>query len=70
MLRDFWSLKMDLSDSTRTALAGFPAEQEAQLAASVISELEPYFSTGEMRIPAQVLIVSARKTGQRSPKGL
>lgn len=69
-LRDFWNLKVDLSDSIRTALAGVSVEQGAELAASVNSELEPYFSTGEMRIPAQVLIISARKTGEGSPKGL
>jgi SAM-dependent methyltransferase len=69
-LGDFWSLKVELSDSMRTALAGLSIEQGAELAESVLSELEPYFSTGEMRIPAQVLIVSARKTGQGSSNGL
>jgi SAM-dependent methyltransferase len=68
-LRDFWGLKVDLSDSMRSALASLSAEQGAELAASVSSELGPYFSTGRMRIPAQVLIVSARKVGQRSLTG-
>jgi SAM-dependent methyltransferase len=69
-LRDFWSLKVELSDSIRTALADLSEEQGAELAKAVLAESEPYFSTGEMKIPAQVLIVSARKPEQGSPKDL
>ena len=60
-LEQFWSLKVDLSYSVKAVLADLPEEGRLLLAHEVTSAVKPYFGSGQLDMPARVLVVSGRK---------
>jgi ubiquinone/menaquinone biosynthesis C-methylase UbiE len=60
-LDSFWDLKIELSGTLRPKLAGLDEQTRELVKAEALAAFEPYFSSGEMRIPARVIIVSGRK---------
>jgi len=60
-LEQFWPLKVDLSISVKAVLADLSEADGLLLAREVTSALKSYFSSGQLDMPARVLIVSGRK---------
>jgi len=60
-LEQFWSLKVDLSYSVKAALADLSEAEGLLLAREVTSAVKPYFGSGQLEMPARVLVVSGRK---------
>jgi ubiquinone/menaquinone biosynthesis C-methylase UbiE len=59
--REFWSLRVDLSDSLRAKVAQLSHEQLIRVEQEIEEAGHRFFVSGRMRFPAQVLIVSGRK---------
>jgi SAM-dependent methyltransferase len=60
-LEQFWPLKVDLSNSVKVVLAELSEEDGLSLAREVTSAVKSYFGSGQLDMPARVLIVSGRK---------
>jgi SAM-dependent methyltransferase len=60
-LEQFWELKSELSGSVRAAVAKLSEPEKLRIADLVKAAVGPYFASGEMSMPARVLIVSACK---------
>jgi SAM-dependent methyltransferase len=58
---EFWSLRAELSDTLRGKVAKLTSEQLAAVKREVEEAGRPFFVSGQMRFPAQVLIVSGMK---------
>lgn len=58
---EFWAMRSETSGTLREKLATlYPAERE-QIAAEAIEAVSEFFPHGQMKFPAQMLIVSGRK---------
>ncbi len=57
----FWAVRVDLSDTLRARVSTLDAEDRRQLADDVRHATLRYFDDGSMRIPAEALVVTARK---------
>jgi SAM-dependent methyltransferase len=60
-IEEFWALKSELSGSVRAAVAKLSEPEKLRVADMVKAAVAPYFVSGEMSMPARVLIVSACK---------
>jgi SAM-dependent methyltransferase len=60
-LEQFWPLKVDLSNSVKEVLADLSEADGLLLAREITSAAKSYFGSGQLDMPARVLIVSGRK---------
>jgi len=58
--KQFWEVRVELSDTLRTKVATLSAEQIARLAQEVEEAGSAFYESGRMRFPAEVLIVTGR----------
>jgi SAM-dependent methyltransferase len=66
-VEDFWTLRSETSEKLRTKLAMLSKTQIAALKSEVIEALTAYASGGDVSFPAEVLIVSGRKSLPKEP---
>jgi ubiquinone/menaquinone biosynthesis C-methylase UbiE len=59
--REFWSLRVELSDTLRAKAAQLSREQLLRIERGIEEAGRPFFASGQMRFPAQVLIVTGRR---------
>jgi len=59
--RGFWSLRVELSDTLRAKVAQLSHEQLLRVEREVEEAGRPFFVSGQMKFPAQVLIVAGQK---------
>jgi SAM-dependent methyltransferase len=59
--REFWRLRVDLSDTLRAKVAQFSGEQLLAVEREVEEAGRPFFVSGQMKFPAQVLVVTGVK---------
>lgn len=57
----FWEVRSELSDTLRAKTAGLSSEQGLRVAREVEEAARPFCESGVMRLPAEVLIVSATR---------
>ncbi len=57
----FWTLRCEMSEKLRDAMAALSAQQVAEVKARCIEAIRAYSVEGGMRMPAEVVIVSAAK---------
>ena len=60
-VRDFWQLRLDMSEKLRSRLAPVSDETKAQVASEVIDALREYSDEKGMSFPGEVLLVSGTK---------
>lgn len=60
--REFWPVRVEISDSLRTKVSKLAPAQLSRVASEVEEAVREYFSDEQMAFPAQVIIVSAKKT--------
>jgi ubiquinone/menaquinone biosynthesis C-methylase UbiE len=60
-VRDFWQLRLDMSEKLRSRLAPVSDETKAQVASEVIDTLREYSDEKGMSFPGEVLLVSGTK---------
>ena len=60
-VRDFWQLRLDMSEKLRSRLATVSEETKAQVSSEVIDALREYSDEKRMSFPAEVLLVSGTK---------
>ena len=60
-LAQFWELRSETSGTLREKLATLPAQQRNLIAQEAQEAVRQYFSSGQLSIPAQVIIVTGRK---------
>lgn len=60
-VEQFWELRTEMSDTFRKKLARLVPDQVAAIRYTVQKKVTPYFATGGMKFPAEVLIVTGRK---------
>src|SRR5438552_18156554 len=60
-VKDFWALRLEMSDKLREQIASLSEQQVADLKRQALESLREYSTEGGMRFPAEVLIVSAAK---------
>lgn len=60
-LEDFWTLRCEMSEKLREAVATLPGEQLAEVKRQSLEALRAYYLDGGMSFPAEVLIVSGAK---------
>jgi ubiquinone/menaquinone biosynthesis C-methylase UbiE len=59
--RQFWAVRSELSDTLRAKLAALSSEELSAIAREVEEAASPFFNEGQMKLPAQVLILTGRK---------
>lgn len=59
---EFWEVRSEMSESLRTKLKSAPPEIAAAIATAVKQAAKPFFSSGQMSFPAEVLVVSGLKS--------
>jgi ubiquinone/menaquinone biosynthesis C-methylase UbiE len=59
--KEFWALRSEVSDTLRSKLKKLAPEQAAKVGEEVESAARVFFPDDRMKLPAQVIIVSARK---------
>jgi SAM-dependent methyltransferase len=59
--REFWPLRVELSDSLRAKVSKLTPAQLSQVAGEIEEAVREHFSGERMSFPAQVIIVSAKK---------
>ena len=60
-LEEFWTLRSEMTERLRNALAKLPTEQMAEVKREAVEALRAYFGEHGVTLPAEVLIVSGRK---------
>jgi ubiquinone/menaquinone biosynthesis C-methylase UbiE len=60
-LEEFWTLRSEMTERLRSALAKLPREQMAEVKREAIEALRAYSGDHGVSLPAEVLIVSGRK---------
>src|SRR4029077_12893940 len=60
-LEEFWTLRSEMTERLRNALAKLPKEQMAEVRREAIDALRAYSGEHGVSLPAEVLIVSGRK---------
>lgn len=58
---EFWEFRTEMSDSFRTKLAKLGPDEVSAARAAVLKASAPYFKSGTMSFPSQVMIVSGIK---------
>ncbi|MGA9770334.1 MAG: methyltransferase domain-containing protein [Blastocatellia bacterium] len=59
--REFWPLRVEISDSLRTKVSSLPPAQLSLVAEEVAEAVREHFHDGRMNMPAQVIVVRAKK---------
>jgi SAM-dependent methyltransferase len=59
--REFWALRVDLSDTLRAKVSQFSREQALRVEQEVAEAGQRFFVSGQMKFPAQVLVVTGVK---------
>ena len=59
--KEFWSLRVELSDTLRAKVSQFSPEQLLRVEQEVEEAGQRFFVSGMMKFPAQVLVVTGRK---------
>ena len=62
-LEQFWTLRVELSDSLREKVAKLEAQQVSRVIKEVEESASEFFANGAMSFPARALIVSGTKRG-------
>ncbi len=57
----FWTLRSEMSDTLRDKLSLLGSIEKTRLASEVEEAVRPYFATGRMSFPAQVLLITGAK---------
>lgn len=57
----FWEMRSEMSDSFRKKLATLDSEQVAEMKKELTNAVSDYFTTGHMKFPGEVLIVTGRR---------
>ncbi len=65
-VEDFWTLRGEMSENLRVAIAGLSGEQLTEVKRQVLEGLREYSTDRGMSFPAEVLIVSGTKAVRRS----
>ena len=60
-LAQFWELRSETSGTLREKLATLPEQQRNLIAQEAQEAVRQYFSSGQLSIPAQMIIVTGRK---------
>src|SRR6266704_1296610 len=60
-VKDFWALRLEMSDKLREQIAPLSEQQMADLKGQALESLREYSTEGGMRFPTEVLIVNAAK---------
>jgi ubiquinone/menaquinone biosynthesis C-methylase UbiE len=60
-VEQFWELRTEMSDTFRNKLARLVPDQVAAIKYTVQKKMAPYFKSGGMIIPGQVMLVTGRK---------
>jgi enediyne biosynthesis protein CalE5 len=60
-LKEFWTARVEISDSLRAKTAALSPDQLTRAAQEVEDSIGDFFSGGRMSFPAQVIIASAKK---------
>jgi ubiquinone/menaquinone biosynthesis C-methylase UbiE len=58
---EFWRFRSEVSETLRTQLSKFSDEEKKKIADEVREAVTPFFPNDQMKLPAQILIVSGRK---------
>ena len=58
---EFWTFRSEISESLRSKLKTLDDKQKRQITREVLEAATPFFANGQMRFPAQMIIVSGRK---------
>jgi SAM-dependent methyltransferase len=58
-LDDFWPFLLRMAAPHRAAVQSLPPDVQARLAAAVRDDVRPYFASGSMRFPAEMVVVRA-----------
>lgn len=59
---EFWQMRSRISETLRTKLEKLSAAERSQIAAEVLESVKEFFPNNQMRLPAQMLIVTGKKT--------
>lgn len=59
---EFWTVRVEISDSLRAKVAQLAPDQFARAASEVQAAANEFFADGRMSFPAQVIVVSANKS--------
>jgi hypothetical protein len=59
--REFWTMRSEMSETVRTALASLDKEQQKRVEEEAIQAARPFFAHGQMSFPAKAMIVSGAK---------
>jgi SAM-dependent methyltransferase len=59
--KDFWPLRFELSESLRAVVPRLSPEQLRKVRSEVEEAIRPYFPDDRMSLPAQAIMVTARK---------
>jgi len=60
-LKDFWQLRSATSGTLREKLAGLTEGEVTRVARDVIEAVQDFFPNGQMKFPAQMILVTGRK---------
>lgn len=60
-LDEFWPFRSEISESLRTKLSKLSSEEKARIADEVREKVREFFPNGQMKFPAQMIIVSGVK---------
>ena len=63
-LEEFWTMRSEISEILREKLKTVSNETRRQIADEVQEAVRPFFPDGQMRFPAQMIIVSGVKSGE------
>ncbi len=61
--QEFWTMRKATSDTLRTKLATLPETVRSQIATEVLEAIPDFFPNNQIKFPAQMLIVTAKKPG-------
>ena len=62
---DFWTIRMEMSDSLREKIAALSSQQFAAVTHELVESLREYSTDKGMSFPAEALIVSGSKRTER-----
>jgi len=60
---EFWRFRSEVSETLRTKLSKLSDDERNQIANEVQEGVAPFFPNNQMKLPAQILIVSGKKRG-------
>ena len=63
-LKDFWAFRAEMSDVWRERLRNVSTDEQQRIADEVHEAVKEFFPRGQMRFPAQMIIVSGAKPTQ------